>query len=181
MSRLPIGKSHLANRYCTHVSYNNHCFVVLFYGRALLFLALYPSTVCWICAHFSFYAPLCLSCRLKPFLLLWQKLKGQNIFICRCENFLLLQMWKKNAIWGCKLNQTNLWTKWPVHKVQFWLNLPTQMAKHFNICKSIFFAISTFDIIEEMASGLAAGFLTSICSLLTPPVKMLKLAWVFKD
>ena len=142
------------------------------------------STVCWICAHFSFYAPLCLSCRLKPFFLLWQKLKWQNIFICKCENFLTFANVKKNAIWGCKLNQTNLWTSdLPNGQYikQFWLNLPTQMAKHFNNCKSIFFAISTFEIIEEMASGLAAGFLTSICSLLTPPVKMLKLAWVFKD
>ena len=107
------------------------------------------------------------------------------------------QMWKlfdifkceKKAIWGYKSNQTNLRTcnlpngqsiRFKSIK-QFWLNLPIHMAKNSNICKSIFFAISTFAITEEMASGLAAGFLTSICSLLTPPVKMLKLAWVFKD
>ena len=54
-----------------------------------------------------------------------------------------------------KIQACNLRTGWYISYKsvkQFRLNFPDQIAKHFRICKWISFTISTFVMIEEMAS-----------------------------
>ena len=92
-------------------------------------------------------------CMLKPFLLLWKKVKMANVkMFCHLiwKTFRHLDMANsiKTALWTC-----NLWTSKSVsYKSANWfqLNLPPQISKVFPIFKCISFAILTFAIIEEI-------------------------------
>ena len=84
----------------------------------------------------------------KPFHLSWQNSKWEKISICECDFFLPFDM---EFFWQC-LSLTYLCKKninIP-RGFQMAKTFPCQMANFFQIWKWIFFAISTFAIIDEM-------------------------------
>ena len=101
-------------------------------------------------------------CMLKPFLLLWKKVKMANVkMFCHLiwKTFRHLDMANsiKTALWTC-----NLWTSKSVsYKSANWfqLNLPPQISKVFPIFKCIFFAILTFAIIQKLHTDFFKGIL----------------------
>ena len=89
------------------------------------------------------------------------KSKWQKIFICKCENVLPFPSVKKCLLFegakncykkpGSKLQVSKLvLTEFSTLNSKFFSHLKT--AKSFHICKWMSFGISTFVIIEEMAS-----------------------------
>ena len=84
--------------------------------------------------------------------------KGGNFF--SLDTIFLLRQnlkWQKNSFFDCEIfltldMETLLPLKLPLELFMF--SCCIQMAKQFQIWKCLFFAISSFPVIEEMASGL---------------------------